>query len=173
MKKFILYLLKTGKRVRIPINKKTYLHPITGKRLKTSALLNQQKQYIKDRRNTQKFIRSDKENKFGLKNVLVGQKFGEEYLESYGKFRTPETRLKEQLFVKFEQEEFIKLQTELNTRLEINSWNSNVYKSAIEHNGKWIRVEEEIMRDLELINQPGGRRYFNRKVNRVMNDLNK
>ncbi len=145
MKKYINFLLKSGTNVRINITKKSYISPITGNRLKTSALLNQQKRFLNDRKYTQKVIRSDKENLFELKSTLLNQKFGEKYLEDYGSFRSSKTRLNEKLYLNFERTQLLELQTELNTRRDVNKTNPNVHKSPVKDKGKNIRLEEEIL----------------------------
>ncbi len=171
MPKFILFLLKTGKRVRVPLNKKTFLHPTTGKRLKTSALLNQQQQFLNDRRYKNKLIRSDKKNLYGLKETLIPQQFGEEYLEKFGKFKSSNARLKEQLYLRFEEKQMVSLEHELQTRWDINRHRSGLSDTSVEIDGKVIRPEEYIHKDIEALSQPGARKLYKRKVNSVLSNL--
>ncbi len=167
-KKFILFLLKTGERVRIPLNKKTYINPETGRRLKTSALINQHKQFQKHQRYTNKLISNDPTNEYGLKGKLVKHKFGTDYLATFGGFKSIEPRVKEQLYLRYEQKAIVDIQSELNIRRELDDDRAQY----VEGEG-WIRSEKEILQDYQRHIQPRNRRLYANQTNAVFSRLRK
>ncbi len=50
MAKFILFLLKSGKKVRISTANRTYIHPTSGKRLNTASLVKQHNEFVQHKK---------------------------------------------------------------------------------------------------------------------------
>ncbi len=162
MKKFILFQLKTGKSVRILLNKKTYIHPVSGKRLKTSALLNQHKQFVNDRNYRNKLIRSGKYDVFDIKRRLGKQKFGTQYLAEVGLIRSSKGRLETRFASRVQEESILNLHNELEIRREIDATKSMVGDTPYLIDGGEVRNERSILQDLQTLIQPDNIKFIKR-----------
>ncbi len=166
MKKYILYLLKSGKRVRIPTTKKTYINPDTGKRLSTSALLNNHRKYINERNYNKRLMKNPIYKQSIYSASFKNQTFGDEYITSVGRFSSSKGRLIERLAINNQEMVIKDLQIELNIRRDIGP-DGFEYKNGI----GVVRDEQEILQELQGIIQPDAIKHFRRKSSRFIGKL--
>ncbi len=176
MKKYILFQPFPGaKSVRVYLNKKTYINPRTGKRLKTKNLINQHKKYIQSKQYNNKLLRRiEKEGARPQFRDTFGKiKFGNEYLKKFSKIKTSRARFISHTAKKLERNAYLALQNELEIRRDIDINESYLSDSTVKRDGIFVRPAKEILAAIREYKNPRFKNLYQKQAARIIRSTNK